>query len=551
MKTIKKTLNILHYYHIFKFLILGSVFLILAPVTAQLVSGFFFSNTFKILKGPAETVIKICFVAIWLYIIFLDFQDIIYYERTGRKHYLNDKSKFGRNWYQLIEYFKDSDPHKLKATNFKIENWRESSGIFFGIADKHLIKLPSNAEANIAVFGTPGSKKTSGIAIPSASRFEGSVFAIDIKGDIYNYNNSHRKIIRFCPDDENALSISAHFNPFEEMSFMNETKRKLYIENMAVTLVPDESGSNGNYFSSTARDILQGIIHYMFYNNPDITFPDVMHAILHPSSESGLPTSIFEWITQIIDSDCNLAKERVASLYGNNEKNISGGFNCLAKALVPLTNEILDQLLVPSTDDCSVNIATLEAGYDIYLQIEQENLSVYAPLFTLITQSIMSGFTKRPDNSTGAKNRTILMLLDEFPQLTFSLNQINMALSTLRSKSIICMLLAQNTAQLERKYGEAGSRSILGNCTYQLILSCIDGKSQRYFSDLIGTKKVLVVNNNENSGTNIYNGTTGKNCVETREPIYRPEDFGDLGNHLIIYYNGKHIKATKISCYEK
>ena len=546
----KKILDFIKKYKVLKFAGIGLIMLAVCPFISKLLAELACEGFLEKLKEPTEGILNLIFLGLWVFIVFLDVRDIVYFDITGRKNFLKDARKFGRSWNELTTYYKNAEPHKLDISTFKEERWKQSEGVFFGVKDGRLIKIPSNSEANIAVFGTPGSSKTTGIAIPTASRFAGSVFAIDIKGDIYNYTHRLRHILRFSPDMDDAIHQSCHYNPFHGINNMDYTDRKLFVENMAITLIPDEHGSDGNYFSSTARDMFQGIVHYMLYLNPNTTFPDVLHAILHPSKDNDLPKTIFEWITKIIGSDCNLAKERVSSLYGNNEKNISGGFNNLTKALVPLSNSVLDELLKDSPTQYSISINALEKGYDVYIQVKQENLHVYAPLFTLITQSFMTAFTKRPDSSTGYRNKPILMLLDEFPQLTFSLEQINMALSTLRSKSVICMLIAQNMAQLEKKYEDAGARSMLGNCTYQLILSCIDGKSQKYFSDLIGTKKVLVMSNNENSGTNLYNGTTGQSCVEQREPVYFPEDFGDLERELIIYFKGKYTKATKIRSYE-
>ena len=85
--------------------------------------------------------------------------------------------------------------------------------------------------------------------------------------------------------------------------------------------------------------------------------------------------------------------------------------------MVHFSNPVLDELLSKG-GDC-INIEDLENGSDIYLQISQEHLDAYAPLFTLLIQSFSTAFTKRPDSSTGVKNRPILMLMDEFPQLTF------------------------------------------------------------------------------------------------------------------------------------
>ena len=79
--------------------------------------------------------------------------------------------------------------------------------IIFGTDKGKLIQIPSDSECNIAIFGPPGSGKTSGIAIINAMSFQGSVLAVDVKGDLYNYVSKHtnRKIVRFCPDSPTAL----------------------------------------------------------------------------------------------------------------------------------------------------------------------------------------------------------------------------------------------------------------------------------------------------------------------------------------------------------
>ena len=93
------------------------------------------------------------------------------------------------------------------------------------------------------------------------------------------------------------------------------------------------------------------------------------------------------------------------------------------------------------------------------------------------------------------------MLLDEFPQLSFSYDLINSNLSTLRSKAVICILIQQNLSQLDYRYRHEGTRSILGNCNYQLILGSNDISSSKVFSDMIGSKKILKVSNSFSSAT--------------------------------------------------
>lgn len=489
-----------------------------------------------------ELAVPVGLAAIWILVVFTTCRSKSYRYKTGR-NYGSDNGKYKRNYYELVDYFKDADPHKLDTSDFKSQSWHDAKGIIFGSDQGRLIKIPSNSECNIAIFGPPGSGKTSGIAIINAMNFQGSVLAVDVKGDLYNYvsNHSKRKIVRFCPDSPTALKDSCRFDPFAELTRMDDTDKKLYLESVATVLIADEGGSSsdGNYFTSRARKMFQGITHLILHSNHDASFPDVIHAILRGN--------VFEWVTKAIESDCEPAKELLASFYGNSEKNVSSAYDALTTALVHFSNPILDELL--SKNGNCISIDTLEQGNDLYLQISQEHLDAYAPLFTLLIQSMSTAFTRRPDSSTGVKNRPVLMLLDEFPQLTFSYKLINSNLSTLRSKSVICMVIQQNLSQLEYRYQPTGARSILGNCNYQIILGSNDINSSKVFSDTFGSRKVLKISNSE---TIAQNNTTGRSVQEAMEKVFLPEYFGDLSadSKMVIYFKGKYCECKKLNCYK-
>lgn len=501
----------------------------------------FYRGNISILYGLAKVGIAIAVYGGWGFFFTLNCMQKAYFYRTGRS-YRYDRGHYQRTYGELVDYFKNSEPHKLNTEQFPIADWRSTKGLIFGKDEKNrLVSIPSSSEANIAIFGPPGSGKTSGIAIINACRFRGSVLAVDIKGDIYNYVHKHttRKIIRFAPDADNALQISCHFDPFDGFAQMDITDQKLYLENMSTILIPDEGGNEGNYFSTRARKLYQGITFLILSKNPNAGFPDIIHQILQGN--------VFDWVKKAIGSDCEPAKELLNSFYGNNEKNITGAYDALTTTLVHFSNPILDKLL--SKDGRSISIRDLEAGIDIYLQIKQEHLNAYAPLFTLLIQSFSTAFTKRPDSSTGAKNRPILMLLDEFPQLTFSYQMINSSLSTLRSKSIIVTIIQQNLSQLEYRYQPAGVRSIIGNCNYQVILGSNDINSSKVFSDTFGTKKVLKVSNSVSHSKSV---TVGRSVQETTEKVFPPEIFGDLPaeKKMILYCKGKYAELTKLNCYQ-
>ena len=157
-------------------------------------------------------------------------------------------------------------------------------------------------------------------------------------------------------------------------------------------------------------------------------------------------------------------------------------------------------------------------------------------------QTLSTQFANRPDSTTGIKNRPILMLLDEFPQLTFSYDMINSSLSTLRSKSVIIMVIQQNMAQLEQKYQNTGARSIIGNCNYQIILGSNDTTSSETFSKTFGNKKILKWNDS---------GGGKKSISDGEEPVFPPAYFGDLPaeKKMVVYFKGKYCELKKINCY--
>ena len=329
-----------------------------------------------------------------------------YAQLTGGRNYIEDRRKYNMSFDELIDFFGNAEQHSLSAADFESGSWKEKDGIMLGDADTRLVCIPSDAEANIFVAGTPGSGKTSGIVIPTCLRYGGSVLAVDIKGDIYNACGNTRNIMRFCPDlkDENgnniALDYSARFNPFSDIKCMNPTEKKLFLSNMAATLIPDQPGSDGNYFTSTARKIFIGITSYLLKKKADVSFPEVLHAILHHQAPEGMdpeqfPFTIFQWVEMISRSNVYEAIEQMSSLIGNNEKNVSGAYDALCTALIPFSNETMDTLLTGK--DYCISVESLEKGYDVYLQVSQENLNTYAPLLTMILQTFLSGFTKRRD----------------------------------------------------------------------------------------------------------------------------------------------------------
>ena len=522
----------IRHFHLGFSIIAGFAAIIIYAKTAHNMSHSYSSDVFPdsfYLHGTAF----LLFV-IWAVITAIPVMHIYYTDKTGGRNFFKDRNCYDRSYWELMRYYKDADPYRLQEKDLPIENWKHSEGIIFGKVGNRIIKRSAFEKGgdgvNIALFGLPGTGKTAAGLIPTALVYGGSILAIDIKGDILNATKNHRRIKIFAPDDPKH---SCHYNPLAGVADLNSLDRRIFFEQIAAVMIPEE---REKYWYKTGRSLFIGIALYVISKEQNATLPDIAHAILQGDA--------VYWIRTIKDSECLDAKDYTDSLYGSNETNLAGAYGSLAEAVRPFSFGSMAELLRDHDD--ALSPATLDEGYDIYIEIPQDKIKVYSPISTILIQNFMTAFMKRPDRSSGKVQQPVLFLIDEFPRLDFDAEVLSSALSTLRSRAVSCFLAQQSVFQIFDKYSEEFCREIIDNCSYISIMSAQDPKSRKYFQDLIGTRKTLKMTSNVSGDGFGGAGSTTRGSQEEREPIFREGDFSNLGDKVIIYALGKYILAEKI-----
>ena len=79
----------------------------------------------------------------------------------------------------------------------------------------------------------------------------GAVMVTDLKGDIYAANKDYRKIKRFSTIN---WKESAHYDPLVNARKMSVNDRAIFLENLAITIIPDDGSADSKYFTDGARD---------------------------------------------------------------------------------------------------------------------------------------------------------------------------------------------------------------------------------------------------------------------------------------------------------
>lgn len=449
----------------------------------------------------------------------------IYKKHTDGRNLIADQRMYGRDQIDLMDHFK-RDPRKLDVTTMPARPWTLCDGLIFGKKDGRTICRPSSADGNALLFAAPGVGKTMGQVIPSALRFRGSVFAIDVKGDISAYTKGRRKIKFFDPDDIN----SCHFDPLSSVRTADSSTRGLAIEKLANILIPRTSTGDGEYFDQGAYDIFCGIVNFHFAKNNNVTFPQIVNSILKGNA--------IKWVEKIQSSNIDNAKKYTDNLYGQNERNVAGCYGKMCTLIRPLTTGNLSTLLTPS--DNVITPADLESGTDVYLKVSQEHLTEFSSCVSIIVDDFLSAFKSRsrPDVVGNRQILPILFLLDEAGVALrhLSADSIADSLATLRSRKITTMLVFQSRSQMISRYGIHGSAVIMDTCRYVSVMSATDPDSAKFFSEMIGKQKSLK--------------SSGSSSIEAEEYIIPPEKMSDLGDQLVILADGKYIVADKIKCWQ-
>ena len=473
--------------------------------------------------------VPILLIAIWVMVFFVSTREKTYKYKTGRS-FGYDSSHYKRTYHELVEYFQDADNMKMDIASLPTMSWKESSGLIFGKVRNKLISYEPNKNGICAmVWGAPGDGKTTSTIITSCRQFglkknaagklvqKGAVMVTDLKGDIYEANKKYRRIKRFS---------TIHW---QDARKMKPQERTIFLENLAITIIPEEGGADSKYFVDGARDFFTGICLYLLNQDNTLSFPSIIEEIVIGNYS--------KWVLEIMKSEDKYAQAYTNHFYGENEKNVSGTYSKLVSSARLFGTDIMKTLL--TNDENVISPADLENCIDIYIQIDPNQITLMAPVIAMIYQAFMSAMLYRKEG----QDPPIAFVLDEFGQIP-AMPVIASSAALMRAYNCSLLFSCQSLAMIEKHYGLAGRKLLMDCVKVNCFLSIMDPDTRDWASRLIGTRKVLKISNSEQQ---TQNGTVGRSVSEAREKIFEPEVFGDLPNEdaLIIYYKGKYVKAEK------
>lgn len=360
-----------------------------------------------------------------------------------------------------------------------LRTYNKITGPVFGKDDKPQRRgkyLTNGEQPHSLVVAPTRAGKGVGVVIPTLLTFDGSVVALDVKGELFDLTSRARvkrgdRVFKFSPLDRNGRTHC--YNPVLDIMAAPVDRQFLETRRLATNLIVAKGkGSEG--FIDGARDLfVAGVLACIERGTPTIG------AVYDLFASPGEKYKLFAQLAE--DSKIPEVKRIFDNMASNDTKIITSYTSVLGDGGLNLW---ADRLIKRATSRSDFSIYNLRRDpTTIYIVVSPNDIEVVAPLVRLLFQQLVSIMQREMP----AKDETfeVLFLLDEFKHLG-KLEAIETAITTIAGYKGRFMFIVQSLAALTANYEQAGKENFLGNTGVQVFMSTADEETPLYISKAIG-----------------------------------------------------------------
>lgn len=377
-----------------------------------------------------------------------------------------------------------------------------------------------------------------GIVVPTLLTFDGSILALDVKGELFEMTSRSRlargdRVFKFAPFDPFGRTHS--YNPVLDIVNMPPELRFSETRRLAYNLIaPKGKGSEG--FIDGARDLLvAGILACIERGTPSIG------AVYELFSQPGEKYKLF---AQLAEETQSLEAQRIFdNMAGNDTKILTSYTSVLGDGGLNLW---ADPRIKAATVTSDFSIYDLRRDpTSIFICVSPNDLEVISPLVRLFFQQVVSILQR----SMPQKDETfeVLFLLDEFKHLG-KLESIETAVTTIAGYKGRFMFIIQSLAALTGAYEESGKENFLSNTGLQVFMATADDETPNYISKSIGDYSYRE-RSKSYSTSNMFD--TNIQISNQGAPLMRPEQVRIMDDHsqIVLVKGQPPLKMHKVKYY--
>jgi type IV secretion system protein VirD4 len=424
-----------------------------------------------------------------------------------------------------------------------------NEGIILGRRGRRYLMLAG--QQGVALAAPPRAGKGTGVVVPNALNWPGSLVCVDIKRENWTITAGFRAsrgqaCYLFDPFAEDGRT--ARWNPFSYVS-SDPVRRLNDLQRIAEMLYPDPPNVDP-FWTASARSLFLGIALYLFET---AYLPKTIGEVLRQGMASDDEGFGQHWKRLVEGRNSGgrpLSPECVRSLY-----DVIDLAPVTASSIRKTFTSRLDLWLNPILD-----AATAESDFDlralrkqpmsIYVGVNPDDLHRLRPVLNLFFQQAIGLQTRELPERNPALKHQVMMLLDEFTSLG-RIPIIAEAISYLPGYNVRVVLVIQTPAQLREVYGIHNAETMLKSLAARIVFAPKDFSDAREISDELGFTTVPARTVSTPVGTPFdRRGSRSKSQSVSlqRRALLLPQEVKELGTEdAIVFYEGlRPIRCRKI-----
>lgn len=422
-------------------------------------------------------------------------------------------------------------------------------GILIGRLGSRCLLLPG--QQGVALAAPPRAGKGTGVVVPNALHWPGSLLVIDIKRENWTLTAGYRQRCgQQCYLFDPFSPETARWNPFTYVS-PDPQRRVNDLQRIAEMLYPDPPNVDP-FWAASARSLFLGIALYLF-ETP--TLPKTIGEVLRQGMASDAEGFQHHW-KRIVEGRNRgpypLSPQCVRALYDLID-------------LAPVTASSIRKTFTSRLDlwaNPILDAATQTSDFDLR-QLRSEPLSIYVavnpddlhrlrPILSLFFQQALGLQTRELPEQNPALKYQLMVLLDEFTALG-RIPIFAEAISYLPGYNVRVVLVIQTPAQLRDVYGPDAAQTMLKSLAARVVFAPKDFPDAREISDELGftTVKARTLSQPRVDFSDSSRRGRSVSISQQRRALRLPQEIKEMGTEeALIFYEGlRPIRCRKIRYY--
>jgi type IV secretion system protein VirD4 len=455
---------------------------------------------------------------------------------------------------------------------------------------RRLLQLPETLSA--LCIAPPGTGKTASIVVPSILACDGASMIInDVKPELHALTSGYRQRLgpvfrlEWAAEDDPANGVVyPRWNALSPLSIPRPgSQRDLYVDRLCMILLPDPPGSADPHWSKKGRAALAGFVHFIV-------------AKCEAGRASGLPAAwcgreacfplLLDWIAEAslqaaddierlkeVDPNAALTADPIRAflLEAVEEARTYGYPHRAVLELTQLANtpdrergSILSTMdaglavfknaaVRQRTEVSDFDFAVLRGVRDphsrvwrpvtVYLCVNQQDARALGIITGLFIEALSAYLIAHPPGSPDAGGDAhgpfpALFVLDEFPQMP-KLQALIDGPAVGRGQRVSYLLIGQDFAQIEEKYGKTGLETLLSTTAAKIVLPLNNEAVAKRFSEMVGNRTHQSETRSRTYGLSRQANPFAVNVNKSLSgvPLIHPADFMSMpaGTHVVLF----------------